>query len=225
LSRSTSFGRPVPLNGWQRGAGGRTGIRLWTRPTRAAAAIGLAALVIGNAVILYRLSAKADDPQPTTFPSGRSGQQTGGSFEDVGTALQTIQASIEARVEAIEPIDIEVAPSRDERRQSTSDRQAAPAGSASDSADRSGSSSTSPDSSGGSTSGGSTSGGSGSNDSADGTAGAGSTGGGGTHTGGSGGSTGDTGGTSAGAGGGGGGDSGSGGGTDLGGGGGGGGGG
>jgi hypothetical protein len=176
----------------------------------------LAALVIGNALILYRLSSRADDPGPTALLSGRSGLEPEGSFEDVGTALQSIRASIEARVEGIEPIDVGMALGNDKRRQTASDRQTAPARNASASADRGASSSTSSDSSSGSTSSGSasgTSGGSGSDDRADGTGGAGTAGG---DTGGSGGSTGDTGGTSGGgAGGGGGGDGGSGVGTDV----------
>ena len=213
MSRSTSFGRRLPAAGWQRGATRRMGIRLWARPARVVATTALGALIVANALILYRLSSKADD-SPTALLPGHSDQEAGGSFEDVATTLQSIQASIEARVEGIEPIDIGMAASQGKRRQTpSSDRQVASARNASGSAHAGGSSSTVADSSAGSSTGStsdaSTSGESASGDAGEATAGTGGTGGGGTtgdasNTGGSGGSAGSSGSTSGGGGGGGG---------------------
>jgi hypothetical protein len=174
LSRVTSFGRALPAPPWRRGwrsRSGRTGFE--ASPARVVALTTLAALVLGNALILYQVATHNANPSSGRFrPSGD--ETVEGSLSDVGEVLLDIRASIEARVDSIEPILAAPVP-RDERpREKPSERHhetpsapvtrslgAGPASSGSDSPGSisSGSSSSGPT---GTNSGGSTSDGSGS---------------------------------------------------------------
>jgi hypothetical protein len=182
LFRVTSFGRPLPSPSWRRAWPSRIGRpRFEAFPARVAAVTVLAALVVANVLIVYLLMIPNADPSSGGLRQSRD-ENVRGSLSDIGDALQDIRASIEARIEKLEPIRIERS-ARQERPRDRADQIArgssessassgtAPSGSASSgssstsSGSSSASSGSSSDSTAGSTSSGWTSGGTGSGDS------------------------------------------------------------
>lgn len=198
MLRATGFGRPLPAP-WERHrrpGGPRTGFG--TRPVRMAAGMALAALLLGNAVIVYRLMGEDTGSRVSRVPGDRGREDTAGaSFKELREALQSVQASIKADVERVKPSRDGRAHRNDEPMETSSSGTAV--GSTSTGSSSTGSSSTGSDST-GSDSGGGSGGSSGGDDTgSDDTSGGGPGGGGDT-----GGGGGDTGGGSSGGGGGGG---------------------
>ena len=101
MSRVTSFGRPAPFLPWRRAwrsRSGRTGFEAF--PARLAALTTLAALVVGNALIVYQVTTHDADPVSDALPQSRD-ETVAGSLSDIGEVLQGIRASIEARIEKL----------------------------------------------------------------------------------------------------------------------------
>jgi hypothetical protein len=121
LSRVTSFGRPLPTVPWRRAwrpRSGRTGFEAF--PTRVAALTALAALLVGNALIVYHVTTHDADPSFAGLRQSRD-ENAARSLSDVGEVLQDIRASIEARINRIERIPIERS-ARQERPPDTADQ-------------------------------------------------------------------------------------------------------
>lgn len=121
MSRVTSFGRPLPSQPWRRAwrsRGGQTGFEAF--PARAAAFTALAALVLGNALIVYQLTTHETDPSSGELRQIRN-ENLGGSLSEIDEVLQDIRASIDARIEKLEPIRIERS-THQERHRDTADQ-------------------------------------------------------------------------------------------------------
>ena len=158
MLRATGFGKPLPVP-WtrrRRPGGPRTGFGM--RPVRVAAGIVVAALVLGNAVLVSRLMGEGAD-SPVTRGAGDAVREDTGrsSFMELRKALQSVQASIDADVKALAIKAEKDRPERSDKPRETSTSESTPGTASTGSS--SGSNST------GSTSGGSSSTGSDSTDS------------------------------------------------------------
>ncbi len=170
MLRATGFGKPLPVPWarWRSRGGPRTGFG--TRPVRVAAGIVVAALVLGNAVLVSRLMGEGAD-SPVTRGAGDAVREDAGrsSFKALRNALQSVQASIDADVKALAIKAERDRPDRNDKPRETSTSGSTPGTASTGSS--SGSNST------GSTSGGSSSTGSDSTDSGSGGSSGGSSGG------------------------------------------------
>ena len=174
MLRATGFGnpRPAPWARRRQPGGPRTGFG--SHPVRVVAAIVFAALVLGNAVILYRLMGE-DSSVLGRAPRAQGPEDTAGvSFKDLREALQSAQASMRADLERVLPSRIERSQRNDNPKETSTTETGTTSGSTSSSS--SGSSSSGSASS-GSTSSGSGTGGSESTDTGSGGGSGGSSGG------------------------------------------------
>jgi len=107
MLRATGFGNPrhAPWTHRRQPGGPRTGFG--TRPVRVAAAIVFAALVLGNAVILYRLMGEDASVRNRASRAQGPEETAGASFKDLRGALQSAQASMRADLERVLPSRIE----------------------------------------------------------------------------------------------------------------------
>jgi hypothetical protein len=107
LSRVAGFGRPLLAPQWRRASRAKSGrARFEAFPARVAALTALAALVLGNAVIVYQVTTHDVDPSSGGSRESREAN-VGGSLSDIGEVLRGIRASIDARIEGIDRIPIE----------------------------------------------------------------------------------------------------------------------
>lgn len=154
MSRADGFGNSLPAAWARRREPGGARTRFGSRPIRVAAAIVFAVLVLGNAVIAFRLMGE-DASVPSRAPRAQGPEDTAAiSFKDLREALQSAQASMQADLERVLPSRIERSERNDNPKETSNTETGTTSGSTS--------SSSSGSSSSGSTSSGSTSSGSGS---------------------------------------------------------------